>query len=139
MSEPRFVLSVKAVVFDEDRRCLLIRRSASSHHYPGQWEWPGGKVDPGEAFAEAVLRETSEETSLTVEMTGLAGATQFEIKNLKVVLLCMECRLKDGRLHLSDEHDEARWVGMDQLRQFDLVESVRDFMLDYASSLESDD
>jgi ADP-ribose pyrophosphatase YjhB (NUDIX family) len=68
-----FKLAVKAVILDEQQRCLMLRRSPMNKRFVGAWEWPGGKVDDGEAFADAVLRETHEETSLTVEITGLGG------------------------------------------------------------------
>jgi len=45
-----FRLAVKAVIFDDQQRCLLLRRSAINHHFVGCWEWPGGKVDEGEDF-----------------------------------------------------------------------------------------
>jgi ADP-ribose pyrophosphatase YjhB (NUDIX family) len=48
-----FRLAVKAVVIDDANRCLLLRRSAANKNFVGCWEWPGGKVDPGEDFASA--------------------------------------------------------------------------------------
>lgn len=127
-----FALAVKAVIFDEHQRCLLIRRSNHNQSFIGCWEWPGGKVDPGEDFAGAVLREVCEETALDIEITGLAGATQFEIPKLKVVLLCMESRLLGGAIKLSEEHDDSAWVPLNELSQWKLADQVRDFMLDYA-------
>src|ERR1035441_10199215 len=100
-----FRLAVKAVILDGQHRCLLVRRSSFNKNFVGCWEWPGGKVDAGEDFATAVLRETREETGLEVEITGLAGATSFEMPKVNVVLLCMEVRILNGDIHLSDEHD----------------------------------
>jgi 8-oxo-dGTP diphosphatase len=126
-----FKLAVKAVILD-NKRCLLIRRSRNNRNFIGAWEWPGGKVDDGEDFAAAVVREIREETSLEIEITGLAGATQFEMPKLYVILLCMEARLKSGEVKLSDEHDEFAWVRLSDLPQYPLAEQVRDFTLDYA-------
>lgn len=126
-----FVLAVKAVIFDEQRRCLLIRRSKQNRSFVGCWEWPGGKVDPGEEFALAVAREVREETALEIEINGLAGATQFEMPQVNVVLLCMEARVTGRQLQLSVEHDEAAWVSLDELPKWNLSDQVRDFMLEY--------
>ena len=127
-----FVLAVKAVIFDKQKRCLLIRRSSHNRNFVGCWEWPGGKVDAGEDFAIAVAREVREETALEIEITGVAGATQFEVPKVNVVLLCMEARVTGGQFQLSVEHDETAWVSLDDLPQRTLAEPVREFMLEYA-------
>ncbi len=128
-----FSLAVKAVVFNEGGQCLLLRRSAANRNFVGCWEWPGGKVDPGEDFATAVLRETREETGLAVEITGLAGATSFETPKFNVVLLCMEVRITGGEIALSHEHDAWEWAPLAELGSRMLFEGVRQFMLDYAA------
>src|SRR5437762_4704786 len=105
MDKP-YKLAVKAVVLDDRGRCLLIRRSRVCRNFVGKWEWPGGKVDPGEDFVTALIRETREETCLDVRITGLAGATQFDMPLVQVVLLCMEARITGGQIRLSEEHDD---------------------------------
>jgi 8-oxo-dGTP diphosphatase len=125
-------LTVKAVIVDTAGRCLLLRRSAANKNFAGKWEWPGGKVDPGEDFANAVLRETREEAGLDIEITGLAGATSFDMPRIHVVVLCLEARLTGGTLTLSHEHDAAEWVPLADLSRWDLTEHVRPFMLEYA-------
>jgi 8-oxo-dGTP diphosphatase len=127
-----FSLTVKAVAFDSQNRCLLLRRSAANKNFAGCWEWPGGKVDAGEDFATAVLRETREETSLAVEITGLAGTTQFEMPKTYVVLLCMEVRILGGEVKLSDEHDAFEWVPLAEWNRYKFTPGVGDFMLEYA-------
>jgi 8-oxo-dGTP diphosphatase len=57
-----------AAVRDITGRLLLVRRCDT-----GDWELPGGHVDPGESAAEAAVRETAEESGITVQITGLAG------------------------------------------------------------------
>ena len=79
------------------------------------------------------LRETREETGLDVEVVGLAGATAFETSKVNVVLLCMEVRVVGGSIALSDEHDAVDWVPPGELASRQLLQSVRDFMLDYAT------
>ncbi|MFH0953776.1 MAG: NUDIX domain-containing protein [Verrucomicrobiota bacterium] len=128
-----FRLAVKAVILDEQGRCLLIRRSAHNRNFVGRWQWPGGKVDAGEDFATALTREVMEETNLQVEITGLAGATHFEMPAVHVILLCLEARLAGGELKLSEEHDEAGWTPLAELRRLELADQVRPFMLDYVA------
>ncbi len=125
-------LAVKAVVLDAAGNTLLVRRSLGSRSFPGCWEWPGGKVDPGEDFATALVRETREETGLDIEITGLAGAVEFTMRTVKVVLLCMETRVIGGDLRLSHEHDDFVWTSLSGIGNLRLVEVARDFMLRYA-------
>jgi 8-oxo-dGTP diphosphatase len=132
MNNKSFKLAVKAVIFDEQQRCLLLRRSRGNKYFVGAWEWPGGKVDDGEDFAGAVLRETLEETSLEIEITGLAGSAEFEMPVVNVVMLCMEARLTGGELKLSEEHDEWAWVPLNEIDRLALPDQIRGFMLDYA-------
>ena len=65
MTRKPFVLSAKVVVRDAHGRCLLLKRSMSSKNNRGKWDLPGGKVDAGERFDEALLREVAEETGLS--------------------------------------------------------------------------
>lgn len=128
-----YSLAVKAVIVDEAGRCLMVRRSPVNRHFVGCWEWPGGKVDPGEAFDVAVLREVREETGLAAEITGFAGATSFEMPKVNVTLICMEARVVGGAITLSKEHDAIEWVPLADLANWALAGHVREFMLEYAA------
>ena len=127
-----FSLAVRAVIFDGQGRCLLLRRSAHNHNFVGMWEWPGGKVDPGEDFATAIHREVAEETGLTIEITGLACSTEFEMPKVNVVVLCMEARLVNADVKLSEEHDAFVWVPLSELPRHEYPPSISGMMLEYA-------
>lgn len=131
MGEP-FKLAVRAVIEDEQGRCLLLRRSPLSVHFPGQWEWPGGKLDPGEDFASATRRETLEETGLHVELCALAGAHQSDLAGVHEIALCMEVEVTGGVLRLSDEHVEFAWVPWENVKNWDLGDNMRSFVLEHA-------
>lgn len=133
MATKGFSLTMKAVLVDGEGKTLLIRRSKANKNFTGKWEWPGGKVDPGEDFAVAAIREAKEETGLDVELTGVAGVAQFEMPKAFVVMLCMEARIVGGEIALSDEHDAFQWVPLSKLHEIELIDgSVRDCMLEYA-------
>jgi len=67
--------SVNVVLTDPDGRVLVLERSEREEWYPGVWNFPGGGVDEGESFHDAVRRETLEETGLVVEPEGGYFAT----------------------------------------------------------------
>ncbi len=136
MAGKPFGLAVKAFVTDPQGRWLLIRRAASSKWYPGQWDLPGGKVDAGEDFAAALVREIAEETGLQVELQGLAGADEFEMPHVRVILIYMRASTPGGEVRVrSGEHEEARWVEPARVAEVDLSEQLRPFVLLFADSL----
>lgn len=120
-----WVMAVKAVIADAQGRHLLLRRSAQCRNFQGVWEWPGGKLDPGEDFAIGLAREVREECGLEVAFTGLAGASEFEMPKARVVLLCMHARINGGELRLSEEHDAYEWVPFSESLKRQLIEPMK--------------
>ena len=120
-----WVMAVNAAIADADGCQLLQRRSAQCRNFQGVWEWPGGKLDPGEDFATGLAREVREECGLEVAFTGLAGASEFEMPKVRVVLLCMHARLTGGELRLSEEHDDSAWVAPEAMTAWDVIPPMR--------------
>jgi len=89
-----------------DGRILLTRRAIHPAH--GKWTFPGGYVDWGESVDAAALRETSEETGLTVELGGLIGV--YSYAKTPVVIVVYEARVLGGTLTLCHENDRLEWV-----------------------------
>lgn len=133
MSKP-FALSVKVLVRDESGRCLLLKRSATSKANAGRWDMPGGKVDPGEGFEEALRREVLEETGLEIALNGVAGCAESESPSRRIAYLIMEGHVESGILRLSGEHDEAAWVEKGALSEVDLCPQFVPFASTYAKS-----
>ncbi|MEX2215136.1 MAG: NUDIX domain-containing protein [Phycisphaeraceae bacterium] len=120
MSKP-FTISPKAVIRDSSGRALVIRRSAASRFWPDKWDLVGGKMDAGETFDQTLLREAKEETGLTIELTRLLGASEYELPHIKLVFVVMEATMISGTLRLSEEHCESRWVCDGELATLDMV------------------
>jgi len=76
-NNPTWIAVVAAALTDGAGRWLMQQRPAGKHH-AGLWEFPGGKVDPGEIPANALVREIKEELGLTLPAAGLAPATFAE-------------------------------------------------------------
>jgi 8-oxo-dGTP diphosphatase len=131
MSTKPFALAVKALVADEQGRVLAIRRSAESKFFGGNWDLPGGKVDPGESFDVALVREVAEETGLSIALTGVAGATEYDGPTVRLAVLFMEAALQSGQVRLSSEHDDYAWVERSKLPEMGFAGQLREFILDY--------
>lgn len=130
MIDPKpLVLSVKVVVFDGEGRCLVLKRSVASKGNPGKWDFPGGKVDAGEAVDETARREVLEETGLEIEVGRVLGAAESESPTNRIAYLILEGRVTSGEVRLSDEHEDFRWVLPRELSQIDLVQQFHSFAL----------
>ena len=117
-----FGLSVKAVVRDSEGRCLVVRRSKSSKFWPGMWELPGGKVDAGEAFDDALRREIREESGLDVQLLRYLGGIEWPLPHINVVFIVMEAVVSGGEFNLSGEHEEAKWLALEEFKRAELCE-----------------
>ena len=115
-----FSLSVNALLRRADGRYLVLRRAADSKRYAGRWDLPGGKVEKGEDFAVAIMREAREETGLKIKLSKALGCAQVELPNVRVVILLMEAIVLGGTVRLSEEHDAHAWVRRADLVKLDL-------------------
>lgn len=129
-----FSLSVKALVEDVHGRLLLLRRSNSSANHAGKWELPGGKLDPGETFDAALVREVVEETGLVIELHAPFYTSMSTFDCFNVVYLFMTARAHPGEVHLSNEHDAFVWVAPEDALQLEVAPQFKDVLARYAAS-----
>ena len=123
------VLSVNVAVVDDQGQFLLIRRSDN-----GNWAMPGGAMDPGESISDAAIRETTEETGIVCEITGLVG-TYSDPRHVILYTsngearqefsLVLTARVVSGQPMPSDESREVRWVPRDELATLRMDRSMR--------------
>jgi 8-oxo-dGTP diphosphatase len=131
MATKRWGLAAYAIIRNDEGECVVLKRSGTSKTNAGKWELPGGKLEPGERFEEALLREVGEETGLTVALNGLAGAVEYEHPTIKVVCLVMDATVTSGSMRLSSEHDAYVWADEAALARLDLVDHFRLFFQSY--------
>jgi ADP-ribose pyrophosphatase YjhB (NUDIX family) len=116
---------VGAIVADGQGRLLMIKRG----HEPGAglWSIPGGRIEPGETDAEALVREMIEETGLTVEVGRLIGRVQRPGLNGAVIdIRDYAATVTGGTLRAGDDAADARWVAPGELESLDITEGLID-------------
>jgi 8-oxo-dGTP diphosphatase len=131
MSNKKFGLSVRAIIKDQQGRCLLVRRSNLCKHFAGKWEWPGGTANQGETFVQTLVREVSEETGLEVQPRKFVGAFEMDLTTFAAVVICMEADITGGEFKLSPEHTDSCWVPVEDIFNYDLLDAMRDLAKHY--------
>ena len=116
---------VGAIVTDGEGRLLMIKRG----HEPaaGLWSIPGGRIEPGETDAEAVAREMTEETGLTVQVGRLIGRVRRPGLNGAVAdIRDYAATVTGGTLRPGDDAADARWVAPGDLGSLEITEGLID-------------
>lgn len=131
----RLILVAACALIDADGRILLARRKEGGAH-GGLWEFPGGKLDPGETPEAALVRELEEELNIQTQQSCLAPIA-FASQNSGEFHLLMPlfvCRKWSGS-PVARVHDEVSWVTKNKLLQFEmppadkpLAAQLRDFL-----------
>lgn len=103
---------------------ILIARRKSGGSMSEKWEFPGGKVDPGETAEQALKREFMEEFEVQIEVGTCLASHDFSNHDKKYKLLAFETQLLSGDFILH-EHTEIKWVRPHEISEFDLAESDR--------------
>lgn len=116
---------VAALILDTRGRVLATQCPPQKHG--GGWEFPGGKVEPGETFAAALVREISEELALDIEPGELLCTVQRDSATVRVHLHCFLCRIRGGVLTLR-EHAAARWLEAHELESVDWLPADREVL-----------
>ena len=104
---------VVAAVMVVDGRVLACERSAPPET-AGRWEFPGGKVEPGENEETALARECVEELGVRVKIGARVGP-DVPLAGGRAVLRAFAVRLLDGVMPRPLEHTALRWLGADEL------------------------
>ncbi|MCG7465358.1 (deoxy)nucleoside triphosphate pyrophosphohydrolase [Corynebacterium tuberculostearicum] len=105
MSNP---IRVVGAVFHDGERFLACRKKPGKP-LEGHWEFPGGKIEPGETPEQALAREIREELNLIAEVGQKVTTTTYEYDFATIELTTFYCTLVDGDLRLTD-HDRTKWV-----------------------------
>lgn len=131
-----FSLIVIAIIRNAEGKILLQKRvDPNAPAADGKWEFPGGKINPGETPEEAVIRESKEETGITIALTRKIRASRNQTwkkkdgSKLLVHVICYEARpVEEGPRPFDKKVSEVRWFSEDEIDSLDLLRGVREFL-----------
>ena len=113
-------VEVVAAVVERDGRYLITRRLEGTH-LAGLWEFPGGKILPGEKPEDALRRESKEELGVEVAVGELIQMVDWAYPEESVRLLFFRCALAGEPTPL--EGQEMRWVAAADLRSYNFPDA----------------
>ena len=112
MNVQKKVIEVVAAIIIRDEKFFATQRGYGE--WKDWWEFPGGKIEPGEAPEDALKREIREELATEIEVGDLLKTVEYDYPKFHLTMHCYLCSIISGQLSLL-EHEDARWLTKDDL------------------------
>ena len=100
-------IEVVAAVIHKDGAYFATQRGYGE--FEGMWEFPGGKIEPGESREFAIKREIQEELGIDITIDKFICTTDYDYPSFHLTMHCYLCSVKSGEIELR-EHKSARWL-----------------------------
>ena len=107
---------VTAAIIRQDGKYLICQR-AHDDSLPLLWEFPGGKLEPGETLEECIIRECQEELGVDIRICGEFGRTSYPYKQWELVFTFFDAEIAAGT-PVTTVHEQIRWVSAAELKDY---------------------
>lgn len=105
-------IEVAAAIITKDDRIFATQRGYGE--FKDGWEFPGGKIEPGETKEAALIREIREELDAEIDVKSLFDTVEYDYPDFHLTMHCFLCELRSDGLVLK-EHEDARWLKREEL------------------------
>ncbi len=109
-------IEVAAAIITHNGRVFATQRGYGE--FKDGWEFPGGKMEPGETPQQALVREIQEELDTEIEVGELVETVEYDYPGFHLTMHCFLCTIRSGALILK-EHEAARWLTREELDDVD--------------------
>ncbi len=106
---------VAAIIVDKER---IFATQRGYGDFKDGWEFPGGKMEPGETPEQALVREIEEELDSEIVVGKLIKTVDYDYPKFHLTMHCYLCELRDGKLTLL-EHEAAKWLDQETIDSVD--------------------
>lgn len=120
-------LEVVAGVFWQGDKFLIGRRRGDDS-FAGKWEFPGGKIKPGESETEALKREIQEELGCEIDVGERLTEIDHTYETVQVKLIFYTCEFQGDLPKKSTSHQALAWITPEEINQYDFLEADRPFL-----------
>jgi 8-oxo-dGTP diphosphatase len=118
---PFFRVVCAAIRHPERHDCFLVaQRGIDDPYLAGRWEFPGGKIEPGESETEALVREIEEELELQIDVGEALKPCLWEYSHVRVELLPFICETRETSVTIND-HQSVEWIELERFKALDWV------------------
>ena len=128
--------SIAGIIYSQGQ--FLIGHRIPVGEMGNRWEFPGGKVDPGETPHETIIREFKEEMGVTVSIGELITTVEFSNRNGTVQLLAYRVFFPSHEEVILTEHSEIKWATLHEIEQMVFVDSDK-LLFPYLKKWSSDE
>ena len=125
------VTVVVAIIIHENK---IFATQRGYGEFKDGWEFPGGKIEPGETPQEALVREIKEELDIEIEVKDFLETVEYDYPEFHLSMDCFFCAIRSGDLVLK-EHEAAKWLTVETLDSVDwlpadqgLIEGIREYL-----------
>lgn len=105
-------IKVVAAIIQKENKILATKRGYGE--FINMWEFPGGKIEPGETKKQALVREIKEELNIEINVDKFALDIEYQYPNFYLFLSCFMCSIKEGSIELL-EHNDGKWITKEEL------------------------
>ena len=116
---------VCAIIFKENK--ILATQHKRHPVHQSKWEFPGGKIEPGESKQEAIVREIKEELELDISVLEVLNPIEYSYPHQKIRLIPLVCTITNGEI-LLQQHQNYQWLDLEQLFELDLCEADKELI-----------
>jgi 8-oxo-dGTP diphosphatase len=113
------------IILKEDK--ILIAKRGLDKKFRGRWEFPGGKLEPGESLQDCIKRELEEELNISIKNQEYFITNEHEYDNFKVKIHSFLIREYNGEIILN-EHEELKWINPNKYEEYDILEADLPFI-----------
>lgn len=105
-------IKVVAAIIQKENKILATKRGYGE--FINMWEFPGGKIEPGETKEEALIRKIKEELNIEINVDKFAIDIEYQYPNFYLFMSCFMCSIKEGSIELL-EHNDGKWITKEEL------------------------